>query len=175
LKKDRHRRLQHIGDARIEIEEVQSGPETHGQPHPDASPRRERLVWIAGLALVMLIAAVAIVSVFAGKRPFRNACRHHYSSEHKSHIAGHITRWSEDCFRGHFGRPFPIQLHSDGQTLEAGTPIPLFRTRVGGAVQGTNRQQYAVSANGQRFLMNTLATEPSTAPITVLLNWKPKS
>jgi serine/threonine protein kinase len=75
-----------------------------------------------------------------------------------------------------------FQLASNGQALETGTPVPLFRTRVGGAagpgsggVQGTDRQQYAVSANGQRFLMNTLITEPSSSPIAVVLNWKPKS
>ena len=67
----------------------------------------------------------------------------------------------------------PIRIASNGQTVEAGAPIPLFTTRVGGAVQGTNRQQYMVSPDGQRFLMNTIAEE-AASPITVILNWKPK-
>jgi serine/threonine protein kinase len=67
-----------------------------------------------------------------------------------------------------------IRLASSGQAVEAGAPVPLFATHVGGAVQGVSRQQYIVSVDGQRFLMNTV-TEDATAPITVILNWKAKS
>ena len=68
----------------------------------------------------------------------------------------------------------PIGLASKGQAVEPGAPVPLFATHVGGAVQGINRQQYMVSPDGQRFLMNTVTQEASTSPITVILNWKPK-
>jgi hypothetical protein len=37
------------------------------------------------------------------------------------------------------------------------------------------RQQYVVSADGQRFLMGTVPEVTSSAPITVILNWKPQS
>jgi serine/threonine protein kinase len=67
----------------------------------------------------------------------------------------------------------PIRFTSDGQSIEPSSPTPLFATHIGGAVQGTNRQQYVVSPDGQRFLMNTI-TEQATSPITVILNWKPK-
>ena len=67
----------------------------------------------------------------------------------------------------------PIRLAANGQSVETGTSVPLFATRVGGAVQGTSQPQYSVSADGQRFLMNTVTGEASVAPITVLLNWKP--
>jgi Tol biopolymer transport system component len=67
----------------------------------------------------------------------------------------------------------PVQVAADGQTIEVGAPVPLFTTRIGGAVQGANRQQYMVSSGGQRFLMNTVVEE-ATSPIIVLLNWKPK-
>jgi hypothetical protein len=66
----------------------------------------------------------------------------------------------------------PIQLASNAQTLDAGTPTPLFTTRVGGAVSAPFKQQYDVSPDGQRFLMNTV-TDEAAAPITVILNWKP--
>jgi hypothetical protein len=36
------------------------------------------------------------------------------------------------------------------------------------------RQQYDVSSDGQRFLMNTVTDEEAAAPITVILNWKAK-
>jgi hypothetical protein len=35
-------------------------------------------------------------------------------------------------------------------------------------------QQYAVSADGQRFLMHTLVSEANASPITLILNWTPK-
>jgi serine/threonine protein kinase len=66
----------------------------------------------------------------------------------------------------------PIRLDSAGQTIEAGAPAPLFATRVGGAIQGGNNQQYVVSPDGQRFLMSTV-TETHTPAITVILNWTP--
>jgi Tol biopolymer transport system component len=65
----------------------------------------------------------------------------------------------------------PISLASTTQTMEAGSPIPLFATRVGGALSIPFRQQYDISPDGQRFLMNTV-TEEAAAPITVILNWK---
>jgi hypothetical protein len=64
----------------------------------------------------------------------------------------------------------PIQFASNGLAVEAASPVPLFTTHVGGAVRGASRQQYMVSPDGQRFLMNTV-TDEATAPITVILNW----
>jgi hypothetical protein len=68
----------------------------------------------------------------------------------------------------------PIRLDPAGHTIEAGLPAPLFATRVGGAVQGGNLQQYVVSPDGQRFLMSTV-TETHTPAITVTLNWTPRA
>ena len=65
----------------------------------------------------------------------------------------------------------PIRL-SEGQA-EIGRATPLFRTKVGGAIAlGVSRQQYAVSADGQRFLMNTVAAEANASPISLILGWK---
>jgi Tol biopolymer transport system component len=65
----------------------------------------------------------------------------------------------------------PVHVVAGRETIELGTPTPLFTTQIGGAVQGPNRQQYMVSSDGQRFLMNTVVEE-ATSPIVVLLNWK---
>jgi eukaryotic-like serine/threonine-protein kinase len=65
----------------------------------------------------------------------------------------------------------PVQVAADSQSIEVGAQIPLFTTQIGGAVQGPNRQQYMVSSDGQRFLMNTVVEE-ATSPIVVLLNWR---
>jgi len=64
----------------------------------------------------------------------------------------------------------PIRLSANGQNVDASAPIPLFATHVDGAVQNTFPQQYAVSPDGQRFLMNNIIEEPT--PITIVLNWK---
>jgi Tol biopolymer transport system component len=67
----------------------------------------------------------------------------------------------------------PIALPSNGGSPEAGAPVPLFATRVGGAVQSFSRQQYVVSPDGQRFLMNTILQGAAISPITVIVNWTP--
>ena len=65
----------------------------------------------------------------------------------------------------------PIRL-GDGQA-DIGKPTALFKTNVGGAVTlGVTRQQYAVSRDGQRFLMNTLVAEANASPISLILGWK---
>jgi hypothetical protein len=71
----------------------------------------------------------------------------------------------------------PVQLSPDGQSLEAGTPAALFPVRIlGGPVPGVAAatQQYAVSSDGQRFLVNLAADEGAASPITLIFNWKPK-
>ena len=55
-----------------------------------------------------------------------------------------------------------------GTPFEFGTPVPLFQTRVSGYV-APNR--YDVSADGQRFLVNSSVQEQSSAPIIVVVNW----
>jgi Tol biopolymer transport system component len=64
-----------------------------------------------------------------------------------------------------------ITLPKGQGRLEAGRPARLFQARIGAPVQANSRQQYMVSPDGQRFLMNTLAEE-NAAPITVILNWQ---
>jgi hypothetical protein len=45
--------------------------------------------------------------------------------------------------------------------------------RAGRVVQVVGAQ-YVVSADGQRFLMNTLVQENSPTPISFIWNWKPR-
>ena len=66
----------------------------------------------------------------------------------------------------------PVRVSADGSTVEADPPIELFQTKVGGALQSNYTQQYMVSPDGQRFLMNTVVDE-AVSPITILLNWNP--
>ena len=69
----------------------------------------------------------------------------------------------------------PVKLSSDGQSLETGTPAALFPVRIAdGSVPGVNKQQYAVSSDGQRFLVNLAADEGVASPITLIYNWHPE-
>jgi hypothetical protein len=47
-------------------------------------------------------------------------------------------------------------------------------SRVGGTVQAASRQQYFVSPDGSRFLMNTVLEGDAASPMTLILNWKPR-
>src|SRR5437660_1180380 len=54
----------------------------------------------------------------------------------------------------------PVKLSPDGQSLETGTPVVLYPVRIaGGPLPGRNKQQYAVSSDGQRFLVNLAVDE----------------
>jgi Tol biopolymer transport system component len=66
----------------------------------------------------------------------------------------------------------PIRVAPDGRAIEAGPPTMLFRTRLGRGVQTSNRQQYMVSSDGKRFLMNAIVEEAMRSPLNVVLNWR---
>ena len=59
-----------------------------------------------------------------------------------------------------------------GATFEAGTPESLFQTRIFGL--GPNQyfsQQYDVTPDGQRFLLNVDVADANVTPLTVVLDW----
>ena len=59
----------------------------------------------------------------------------------------------------------------DGKTLRPGAPVPLVPNRiVFDAYRGVRNSRYAVTPDGQRFLMIVPAEEAVT-PVVVILNW----
>ena len=67
----------------------------------------------------------------------------------------------------------PVTLTTQARP-DIGTVSPLFVARLAGdVVPGGNKQQYAVSSDGQRFLMNVATEDRPLTPITVILHWKP--
>lgn len=88
---------------------------------------------------------------------------------------GAMARWRDDgrelFYIGLDDQLMSASIRTVGNTLDVGTPTPLFLTRVGGAQQANSLAQYVPSRDGKRFLMNTLADE-EVSPITVVLNWK---
>ena len=62
-----------------------------------------------------------------------------------------------------------LEVNTEGPTFGHHAPSALFVTRVGGI--DTPGDYYAVTADGQRFLLNNLVEEAAHTPITVVLNW----
>ena len=58
-----------------------------------------------------------------------------------------------------------------GTTFEPATPVVLFQARTLDVPPTAPRAQYAVTAKGDRFLVNTVVARPAPTPITVVLNW----
>lgn len=68
------------------------------------------------------------------------------------------------------GKMISVAVKS-GNSFEAGVPTALFQTRIRQAISGAELFSYDVSADGQRFLVNTKADEPNTAPLFIIQNW----
>jgi hypothetical protein len=56
--------------------------------------------------------------------------------------------------------------------FEPGTPAPLFQTNPREQVATTEQVVYAVSRDGQRFLVSTKYDHSSAHPMSVILNWQ---
>jgi hypothetical protein len=63
----------------------------------------------------------------------------------------------------------PVTLAASGK-LVLGAPRPLFRVELDSGLM--TRQQYVVSRDGQRFLMNAATDGVDPPSITWILNWK---
>jgi hypothetical protein len=72
-------------------------------------------------------------------------------------------------YAGPDGRLFAVTVSGD-RTFERGTPQALFQTALP-PILAPFRTGYAVSADGQRFLLNSLRPNAEPSAITVVLNW----
>jgi hypothetical protein len=63
-----------------------------------------------------------------------------------------------------------VSVEAKGSNFKAETPEPLFRTQITAVAKGF--YQYDVSADGQKFIINTRTTEQAPSPITILVNWE---
>ena len=62
-----------------------------------------------------------------------------------------------------------VAVKGDGTTFERGTPKALFDRRIPSF--NTPLAQFAVSADGQKFIVANPVADNATVPITVVLNW----
>ncbi len=87
-----------------------------------------------------------------------------------STAGGMFPRWRRDGTEIFYLAPdnklMAAAVNGNGSSFEVGAVKPLFEAR---ALDPT-RNRFAVSADGQRFLMNS-APQTASAPITVVLNW----
>ncbi len=90
-----------------------------------------------------------------------------------SAAGGSEPRWRRDgrelFFLGSDMRMMSVDIPA-GNALAAGVSRALFQTRVP-LTGNPYRTNYAVSRDGQRFLVNTSTAEGLSSPLTILLNW----
>src|SRR5688572_8418755 len=74
------------------------------------------------------------------------------------------------------GRLMSIRLEFavDDTAVKASDPVFLFQTQIGTVMQGAQKQQYVVSRDGRRFFVSNVIEE-ALSPITLILNWKPRT
>jgi Tol biopolymer transport system component len=92
---------------------------------------------------------------------------------------GVFPRWRRDgrelfyMERVSSGQLMAVDVSSSGSTFEAGTPKELFNSDYINLAHVANYHTYAVSADGQHFLIPrpTKVSEATDAPIAVVLNW----
>ncbi len=68
------------------------------------------------------------------------------------------------------GKVMAVPVETVGSEFRAGTPVELFAIRTQGVVNGQPRN-FEVSADGKRFLVNTMAGDSDNAPIEMIVNW----
>ncbi len=89
-----------------------------------------------------------------------------------STAGGSYPKWRRDdgkelCYFAPDNTLMAATVTGDGSGFEAGAVQSLFQARV----RRGNRLAYDVSADGQRFLVNTLPPDTDAPPFTVVLNW----
>jgi hypothetical protein len=95
-----------------------------------------------------------------------------------SNGGGSQPRWSRDGKELFYFTPdeslMAVDVNTSSGTVQLGVPKALFRTSVLGGTGGAtgNAWRWDISADGQRFLINTALDDAAASPITVLLNWQ---
>jgi len=102
--------------------------------------------------------------------PFPNA-----NSKWKvSRSGGEQPKWRRDgkelfYFSGE-GKMMSVSVKT-GSNFEAGTPVALFQTHTRQPISSMDLFSYDLTVDGQKFLINARVDEPSSAPLSIILNW----
>ena len=88
---------------------------------------------------------------------------------------GAQARWRRDgkelFYLALDGRLMAVSVNATPAAIETGPPRPLFDTGIRGGFLD-RRNQYLVTKDGQRFLVNRSAEDENSAPLTVVMNWE---
>ena len=90
---------------------------------------------------------------------------------------GFQPRWRRDgkeiLYLSPAGKMMSVDVSTAGGSFQAGVPKPLFDVPIfGGASLQTPTARWDMTADGQKFLVNTASTQIGPTPITVLTNWQ---
>jgi len=95
-----------------------------------------------------------------------------------STTGGVWPRWRKDGNELYYIAPdrklMAVSITRGSSGLRGSSPRPLFETPMVSTQSTSSRPQYAVLANGERFLFNALVSDPNPQGITVMLNWSRK-
>ena len=87
---------------------------------------------------------------------------------------GEEPRWRRDgkemFYLAPDGRLMAVDVKS-GTGLEAGSPVALFQTHPRQPISAMDFFSYDVTADGEKFLVNTRVETSNSAPLSVILNW----
>ena len=87
---------------------------------------------------------------------------------------GEEPRWRRDgkelFYLSSDGKMMAVAAKTAGN-FEAASPLTLFQTHLGQPISSYDLVSYDVTADGQRFLINTKVDEPNVAPLSLILNW----
>ena len=87
---------------------------------------------------------------------------------------GAQPRWRRDgkelFYLGLDGRLMSVSVTTTPTTIETGPPRTMFDTGIRGGFLD-RRNQYLVTKDGHRFLVNLSAEDEHPAPITIVMNW----
>jgi Tol biopolymer transport system component len=87
---------------------------------------------------------------------------------------GEEPRWRSNDKELFYLAPNGMLMAAEVKTndsFEAGSPSALFRTHPRQPISAMDFFSYDVSADGQKFLVNTKVDTSSSAPLSVILNW----
>jgi Tol biopolymer transport system component len=91
-----------------------------------------------------------------------------------SPAGGSEPRWRRDGKELYYlapdGKLMAVEVKA-GATFEAGVAKPLFQIRRREPISASDLFSYDVSADGQRFLVNTDTSDVTSAPLTAIVNW----
>ena len=88
---------------------------------------------------------------------------------------GEEPRWRRDGKELFYLTPGGTLMSVDvktGASVEAGAPTPLFLTHLRQPISAMDFFSYDVTGDGQKFLVNSKLDTSSTAPLSIVLNWR---